>query len=453
MRVPYAHRVNLTTKVIMKTQQRAFIRAIAGALLATAFLGLLPYSASAQTVEELEQEVEKLKKQMELLQQKIEAVSTAQSATGTALSKADEQRLSDQAAEKAVEKIQPALQTAQSSASQFNPAIGVAIDGTLSAKEHDRNDFEFRSAEIALSSNIDPFAKGYAVFNGTDDGVEVEEAAISTTSLPYNLSIKGGRFFADFGRFSKFHDHDLPFVNRPIVLDEYVGGESQSDGVELSYLVPTEQFINLTLGAYNKIGGENERLSNDESRSFDKFTYLGRASTYANINDENSVELGGSLAVTPNVEIENTDSRLLSGLDITYRYAPLSSASYRGLVWGTEVLHNHEHRPIGGFNEDGESAETASEFEKQDALGLYSYVEARLTRQWYPGFLFDYAEDVDGLESATRGYSPYLTFWASEFQRLRLQYTYLDEPETHDNQVFLQWTGILGSHVHGFRDR
>ena len=67
-----------------------------------------------------------------------------------------------------------------------------------------------------------------------NDGVEVEEAAIVTTSLPYNLTVKGGRFFADFGRLSKFHDHDLPFVNRPQVLDKFVGGESQADGVEAS---------------------------------------------------------------------------------------------------------------------------------------------------------------------------------------------------------------------------
>jgi hypothetical protein len=43
--------------------------------------------------------------------------------------------------------------------------------------------------------------------------------------------------------------------------------------------------------------------------------------------------------------------------------------------------------------------------------------------------------------------------WASEFQRLRFQYTYLDEPGQHDNQFFLQWTVILGSHVHSFKDR
>ena len=42
--------------------------------------------------------------------------------------------------------------------------------------------------------------------------VGVEEAAIVTTSLPWNLTVKAGRFFGEFGRLSYIHDHELPFV-------------------------------------------------------------------------------------------------------------------------------------------------------------------------------------------------------------------------------------------------
>ena len=63
------------------------------------------------------------------------------------------------------------------------------------------------------------------------------------------------------------------------------------------------------------------------------------------------------------------------------------------------------------------------------------------------------AQDIDRAVGDTKAYSPYLTIWLSEFQRIRLQYTYLDAPGNHENQFFLQWTAILGSHVHGFRDR
>ena len=55
-------------------------------------------------------------------------------------------------------------------------------------------------------------------------------------------------------------------------------------------------------------------------------------------------------------------------------------------------------------------------------------------------------------------YSPFLTWNLSEFNRLRFQYSYLDDKVREDkaergNQFFLQWTTVLGSHTHGFRNR
>jgi hypothetical protein len=112
--------------------------------------------------------------------------------------------------------------------SQFNPAISLVPDMYFSSGEKQRANMNWRSAELGLFANVDPFTRAYAFINGTPDGVEVEEAAIVTTALPYNLGVKGGRFFADFGRLSKFHEHDLPFVLRPLVLERFVDGESQA---------------------------------------------------------------------------------------------------------------------------------------------------------------------------------------------------------------------------------
>src|SRR5207245_9655084 len=100
---------------------------------------------------------------------------------------------------------------------------------------------------------------------------------------------------------------------------------------------------------YNKMGAENARVDNTVSRDLSQFTYLGRAATFFSLTDANSVDLGGSWAYTPEVKIDNGASRTLAGIDLTYRYSPLSQASYRGLVWGTELLYNQEDRPVGGF--------------------------------------------------------------------------------------------------------
>ena len=420
-----------------------------------------PDTAAQQLRRDLESMKEQMRQMQEKIQQQEEAIEKLSTPAAPPVvtpvpappAAGDREQLKREVREEVMRDIQPKLAEANKTfPSQFNPAIGLILDSVFSYRDHDRANFDFRAAELGLSASIDPFARAYALITGSPDGFEVEEAAMVTTSLPYNLTVKGGRFFADFGRLSHFHDHELPFVNRPVVLDRFVGGESRGDGVEVSYLLPIEQYVALTAGMYNKIGAENDRVSDTVPRGLGKFTYLGRAATFINLSDEHSLDVGLSYAYTPRVVIEQKAERHLAGIDITYRYVPLSQAGYRGLVWGTEVLVNRERRPAGGFPTDP-TAPPPTDFERHNAWGLYSYLEARLTRRFYPGFLFDFAQDIDRAVGDTKAYSPYLTFWPSEFQRLRLQYTYLDQPGAHENQFFLQWTAIIGSHVHGFRDR
>ena len=419
-----------------------------------------PVSADPQSVQELRRELEAMQQQVRQMQEKmrqqeevIQKLSNQPAPPAAPVVTAPrEEELKREVKEEVIREIRPSLAAVNKTfPAQFNPAIGLVLDNVFSSKEKQRANFEFRSGELGISASIDPFTRGYAIINGTPDGVEVEEAAIVTTALPYNLTVKGGRFFADFGRLSKFHDHNLPFVNRPGVLDRFVDGESQADGIEVSYLVPIRHYLTLTTGMYNKLGAENERTSNLLPRNFSQFTYLGRAATSFDLNDENSIDLGLNYAYTPNVKIEQGHNRQLADVDLTYRYTPLSQAGYRGLVWGTEFLVNQENRPVGGFPEV--QSENPLNFKWRDAFGLYSYLEARLTRRFYVGFLFDWWQGLDPSIKSTIDYSPYLTIWASEFQRIRLQYTRFDGPGNHENQFFAQWSIALGNHVHGFSDR
>jgi hypothetical protein len=350
--------------------------------------------------------------------------------------------------------IQPQLAAANKTfPSQFNPAIGFVVDSVFSYSRQNRSNFEFRSGELGVSASVDPFARGYAIINGTPDGVDVEEAAIVTTALPYNLTVKGGRFFAEFGRLSTFHDHDLPFVNRPLVLDQYIGGESQADGVEVSWLAPIDQYLTFTAGFYNKIGADNDRVSNTVPRDLAQFTYLARVQTYFSLTDSLGLDVGASDAYTPEVQVDGLKARNLFGFDLTLRYAPPGQASYRGFIWGNELLVNHEARP--GIPPTDDSPKQV--FRYRDSVGAYSYFEARLTRRYYPGILLEYVQDIDDPSRTTWAISPYFTLWASEFQRIRLQYTHSEtkspSSKPTDDAFFLQWTIVMGSHVHGFRDR
>ena len=366
-----------------------------------------------------------------------------------ALSRIDQLEKEKAADSARVGQVEKSVQAARTAPSILNPAIGMAIDATAEHRAKAGGDFNFRAAELGISASIDPYARAYAFITGSKEGVEVEEAAMVTTSLPWNLQARAGRFFADFGRLAKFHPHEYAFVNSPLSLERIVGGESKADGVELSYLFPTPFFLRATAGGYNKLGAENERIDESKSRAWSRFTYLGRLQTYFDLHDNHSIELGTSLAFTPSIRIPEDPhggNRTLTGVDFTYRYQPLGSTLYQGLTVGAEFFGNSER------------VERASGFRRMFAPGGYAYGEARINREWSAGFLYDNAPSLASPGKKTIGYSPFVTWNLSEFNRLRFQYSYLDdkvreEKSERGNQFFLQWVTILGSHTHGFRTR
>src|SRR6266480_816825 len=78
--------------------------------------------------------------------------------------------------------------------------------------DHDpqQRGFNARNIELAFDGAVDPYFEGFAniVFkldNDNETEVEVEEAFMQTTNLPYNLQLKAGQFFAAFGRLNPTH--------------------------------------------------------------------------------------------------------------------------------------------------------------------------------------------------------------------------------------------------------
>src|ERR1043166_2631061 len=90
--------------------------------------------------------------------------------------------------------------------------------------DHDpmQRGFNARNIELAFDGAVDPYFEGFAniVFKLDTDNeteVEVEEAFLQTTSLPFNLQLKAGQFFAPFGRINPTHPHTWDFADDPIV--------------------------------------------------------------------------------------------------------------------------------------------------------------------------------------------------------------------------------------------
>lgn len=368
----------------------------------------------------------------------------------------------------------------------FNPAIGLVGETIFSYRSKvsestgsDRPggfDIFQRSVELNVAGSVDPFATAYAVINASVDAATgeanlgVEEAALQTTTLPGNLTLKGGRFFGEFGRLSYIHDHELPFVNRPLVLGQYIGGESRTDGLQLNWLLPMEHYVSFTAGTGIQFGGDNPPNDPGTFRHASGLNYWGRLSTYFDLTPDISLEPGISGLWNPKTRAQwinpgginppfPTDAggntytereRRLAGLDLAVSYKPLQTNQFTGLTWGTELLLSDNHYDVTDTlnNTLGRSV---------GSLGLYSYVTYKFSREWSTGFLYEWMQNAVDHHDETTAYSPYLTWATSHWNQLRLQYTHTDHnaqsPLRSDDAVYVQWAWIIGAHSHGWQQR
>ena len=367
---------------------------------------------------------------------------------------------------------------------EFNPAIGLVGDflSSYHSQGADKTgsdrpggfDFWARSVELMASASVDPFAKGWVVANASADAATgestfgIEEAALQTTSLPGNLTLTAGRFFGEFGRLAYIHDHELPFVNRPLALDNYIGGESRSDGAQLNWLVPVDHYISVTAGVGDSFGGDSPNPNNPGNyRPIGGLNFWGRASTYFNLTDNWQLEAGvsglwnpktqdrGGALLQPNGVTTLTEKeRRLAGVDWKISYVPLRENQFNSFTWGTEILFSDNNFL---FDPDGIPANGDEYRGDVNSLGLYSYVNYKWSRQWSAGFLFDYMQSVQNHDDETFAYSPFVTYALSHWNQLRLQYTHTDRSGSSglkpDDALYLQWTWIIGAHSHGWTQR
>lgn len=415
-------------------------------------VALLPGDAMALT------EVERLKEELSTTQKQLSSTQGELDATRAALEaltrRVDAMESAPAPAAAVVPMAEGTARLAPVNAD--NPAISFVVDTALSQDTQNSwqsigyangIDFSLQSAELFISAPIDPFLRGYASINGSsDEGFDVEEAALVTTALPWNLTVKGGRFFADVGRFPHWHDEALPFVNRPPSIDRLIGGESMAEGAEVSWLAPIEHFVQLTGGIYNSVGAESTEDLNDNGffgrRDVGDLTVLGRAQTYFDLTDAWNVEVGGSW-----VGIPHDSERNLWGTDVTVRHQPGTSGFYQGLVWGTEWLWNRQR-----FTERDDTGAVVSQT-RDDRTGGYTYAEAFFGRRYSAGLRFDYSEAVSGDTDLAKTVSSFITWMPSEFQRLRFQFDNTWGDEQTNQRFTLQWTAFIGSHSHGFSQR
>jgi len=414
----------------------------AAAVLLLALGHAAPATASRQTpIEQIRAEIADLRRDYEArlagLEERLASLEGV--AAPTADSRSELERLRQAALEAAggatpapatVPVAAPAAAGHERNLNRLNPEIsftGTVVGATSDAS---REEFTLQEFELDLQSALDPFSRTRWTISFGEEGVEVEEGYVLYSSLPSGLELTAGRFRQQFGSLNRQHLHALPQSTYPLVLESLFGEEGLAQtGLSFVWLLP-RPWATANEVAVQITSGENEEAFGGEL--FDDLAVLARLKNFWEISDATYFEWG--LSGITGKTADGGDSRVF-GTDVTLSWQPPAQAKYKALTWRAELLRSQREDEIGT---------------RHEAWGGYTYLEGLFRRNLWAGLRLDWAEEPLEPERRLRGIVPYLTWWQSEFVRLRVEYGYLEDELTDEseNRFALQLTWAAGPHKH-----
>ncbi|MEW6750009.1 MAG: TonB-dependent receptor [Candidatus Latescibacterota bacterium] len=339
--------------------------------------------------------------------------------------------------------------------------------------DHDpaQHGFTLPNSEVVFEGAVDPYLKGLAdiVFKldeGAETTVELEETYLQTQSLPLGLQVRAGHWFTEFGRHNPLHPHQWAFVDQPLVLGRMFGPEGlRNPGVRISWLAPTPFYAEAYLAVLNGSGGIAWSFRNPESaqihggealerrvEGLGDLLYVPRLAASFDVGETQTLLLGASGAMGPNASGEDA-STAIWGADLYWTWRPVNAtAGYPfASLQGEVMLRRYEAAARTGADEPTGSGVPLPAETLQDA-GFYAQVLWGFRRRWVLGLRGEGVWADDGaFDSALRQertrLSPNLTWYPSEFSKLRLQYNYDRRPPAGDeHSLWLQLEFLLGAH-------
>ena len=332
--------------------------------------------------------------------------------------------------------------------------------------------FSMPNAELALNGAVDPYFKGFAnvvlkLDQNNETSIELEETYVQTVSLPANLQVKAGQYFVSFGRQNAQHPHEWAFVDDPVILARTLGPEGLRNlGAQVSWLVPTPFYSEAFLGVLNGQGGTAFSFRNRGEPNTDgvdtvhgratteqdlaglgDLLYVPRLATAFDLTDQQTLMVGASAAFGPNETGTNLRSEIY-GVDLYWKWKPANAqAGFPFVSWQTEALYQRF--------EAGADPDASLTSEVLRDWGFYSQVLWGFRPRWVVGLRGEYANGNPGEYDPNDVYrnqrtriSPVLTFYPSEFSKIRLQYNY-DQGALFgtEQSVWLQFEFLLGAHA------
>lgn len=442
-------------------------------------------AAEARRLEERIRELEEtFARQLEELRQRLAELEAQLAVAGAAgqqeeldalLAEAEELTAEEEAREVAAERKREAFVGGERAMQSLNPEISVLGDFSYDyASGPVKDGFLLRGLEISLQAPLDPYTRfkaflaghqepfelahddhdeeaheeeGHDDAHGEEIGLAVEEAYMEWVGLPLNLRLRVGKFRQQYGALNRWHPHSLPTADSPFALQNVFGHEGLVGlGIGVDWQLPR------LWASSNALILEITNADNAAAfagADWDDPAILVRHTGFFDLGPDSYLDLGFSWAFGPN-DASGDHRTDVYGADFAYVWEPVNRAKYR----------NFELR--------GEYIRTRFETEEATTIGsssLYAYLSAKLSRRWTVGLryddtelpwdrfeLYDDREFREGL--GERAISPFITFWQSEYVRMRMQYQNVSRDfafyrgDTSDERLIWQVTFAAGPHKH-----
>ena len=333
------------------------------------------------------------------------------------------------AAEQAVPSAAPVPEPSASS-KMFNPdmaAIGNFVGAAGKSPGGGEPSLNMQEAELSFQAVVDPYARGDFFVTVGPDEVALEEGFITFPTLPGGLLAKVGKFRDAFGKVDGMHAHVLPFIDRPLVSTNLLGGEDAlaDSGISVARLLPNPWlFLEATAQVYQG----NSAIFAAPTRG--DLAYVGHLRAYRDLGESTNLDLGGSFAYGHNGVTDDTTTRLW-GVDATLRWKPLRRSIYTHVLARGEMTWSRREQLPGA----------------QSSVGGYGYLEYQFGRRWFAGGRYDWSERAIDPLLKDKSASALLTYWPSEFSQIRGQYRYTKYAEgVTANELLFQFLFSIGAH-------
>ena len=330
--------------------------------------------------------------------------------------------------------------------------------------------FSVREVELAVQAVVDPYFRG-DVFLGISDleGISIEQAFLTTTSLPGQLELRLGRYLMPFGKQNTTHRHDLHTIEYPYVIQRFFAAEGlKGTGVQASRVFsPFGFYQELIVNAVDRLGERSDGLTPFEpvNKSLAGLGYAARLRNYVDISEAANFELSFS-ALTGKREQPLGDAyaaqltngvnaavarQSVLGADLTYRWRPLQQGLYKSFILQSEIMHQRNQRDPGIPGVSGCAACAAAALgyagPTRDFTGAYVFARWQTGQRSFIGSRYDFLQDQENEGRTLNAGSVYLEWFPSEFSKLVAGYEAVSPSGgTLVNRLLLQASFALGPH-------